>query len=751
MAELAILDVNRALSESERRFSNMLGNVQLASIMLDANARITYCNDYFLRLTGWESGEVMGRDWFELFVPPDLRGLRDIFTSSLLDPPPSWHRENEIVTRTGERRLIRWNISMLRATSGEVIGTASIGEDITERMRAEISIKHLNRVYSVLSGINTLIVRAHDRDELFDEACRIAVDAGGFRMSMICVVDPGSEKIIPVASAGKDDELLAAVREMLASPANAANSRISDAIREKRPVVSNDWLKDKGPLLQERYAQAGVRSLAVIPLFVAGEVSGVLALYAHEADFFHAEEMKLLVELANDIAFAIDHIEKGEKLSYLAYYDSLTGLANRVLFHERLTQQVEDARAKQGRVALVLLDIERFRTINDTFGREAGDALLKAIAARMVAVSADVTWLARIDGDHFAVMVPDLPEDELARRIEQRVVDIFGEPFRVAESELRLSARLGVAMFPNDGADADALFRNAEAALKFAKAGGDRYLFYTNSMNERVAEKLALENQLRQALEKQEFVLHYQPKIDLASGQLTGCEALIRWNDPRSGLVPPGKFIPILEETGLIFEVGRWALRQALADGLRWHRAGLPAVRVAVNVSPLQLRNRGFIAEIQQLIGGDKRAAARLELEITEGMIVEDIKNSIVTLQEIRAMGVTVAIDDFGTGFSSLSYLARLPVDTLKIDRSFVNDMTGGPVGLSLVSTIITLAHSVKLKVVAEGVETEEQSRLLRLLKCDEAQGFLFSKPVPGEVFEEKFLVPAARGAVSAT
>jgi EAL domain-containing protein (putative c-di-GMP-specific phosphodiesterase class I) len=232
--------------------------------------------------------------------------------------------------------------------------------------------------------------------------------------------------------------------------------------------------------------------------------------------------------------------------------------------------------------------------------------------------------------------------------------------------------------------------------------------------------------------------------VDLASGKLTGAEALIRWNDPLTGLVPPGRFIPILEETGLIFEVGRWALRKAIEDYLRWRAAGLPAVRIAVNVSPLQLRHRGFIAEIEQAIGIDAHAPAGLELEITESMVMQDIKHNIASLQAIRAMGVTVAIDDFGTGFSSLSYLSKLPVDTLKIDRTFVTDMTAAPEGLALVSTIIQLAHSLKLNVVAEGVETEEQSRLLRLLKCDEMQGFLFSKPVPRELFESRFLVPPA-------
>jgi EAL domain-containing protein (putative c-di-GMP-specific phosphodiesterase class I) len=293
------------------------------------------------------------------------------------------------------------------------------------------------------------------------------------------------------------------------------------------------------------------------------------------------------------------------------------------------------------------------------------------------------------------------------------------------------------------------LFKNAEAALKKAKVGGDRYLFYTQKMTEAVAARLTLETQLRQALDQGEFVLHYQPKVSLASGALTGAEALIRWNDPRTGLVPPGRFISILEETGLIYEVGRWALRTAIEDYLRWRRAGLPAVRIAVNVSPLQVRNRGFLAEVKQVIEMDVWAAAGLELEITESLIMEDVRGSIASLHAIRALGVTIAVDDFGTGFSSLSYLAKLPVDTLKIDSSFVIDLATGPEAVALVTTIINLAHSLKLKVVAEGVETEQQLHLLRELNCDEMQGYLFSKPVPREIFETKFLAACGGGATA--
>ncbi len=355
----------------------------------------------------------------------------------------------------------------------------------------------------------------------------------------------------------------------------------------------------------------------------------------------------------------------------------------------------------------------------------------------------DADLLARVGADRFAVVLPDVRlETDVARLIEKTMAAFQTHPFHLEGAVFRVAAKVGVAVFPDDGADAETLFRNAEAALKKAKARGDRYLFYTQKMTEAIAGRVDLENQLRHALDNGEFVLYYQPKVNLDSGRLTSAEALIRWNDPRTGLVPPGRFIPILEETGLIHDVGRWAMRKAVEDHLRWRSSGLAAVRVAVNVSPLQLRDRHFVDEIRQALGVDAHAAAGLELELTESLIMEDVELNIASLRAIRAMGVSIAIDDFGTGFSSLSYLSKLPVDTLKIDRSFVVDMTGAPEGLALVSTIITLAHSLKLKVVAEGVETEEQSNLLLGMRCDEMQGFLFSRPVPCEIFETRYLAP---------
>lgn len=468
---------------------------------------------------------------------------------------------------------------------------------------------------------------------------------------------------------------------------------------------------------------------------------GIFTLYSRERDFFAKEEIALLKELSGDIAFAIDHIDKQDRLNYLAYFDALTGLANRHLFLERVTQYMRSASTNSQKLAVFLIDLESFKNINDSFGQTVGDTLLKQVAVWLRRFVGDVNLVGHIVSDHFAVVMPKVMQaDEIARVLEKAKTNFLEHAFNLNGTLFRLAAKVGVSVYPDDGASADVLLKHAEAALKKAKAQGERYLFYTQKMTESVLGKLKLENQLRQALEKEEFILYYQPKINLKSGKLTGVEALIRWNNPRAGLVPPGNFIPILEETGLIYEVGSWALAKAIADHSRWREAGLPAVPIAVNVSPLQLRHRGFIAEIRRAVGLDRHAAAGLELEITESLLMKDINFSIESLRAIRAMGIRIAIDDFGTGFSSLSYLSRLPLDTLKIDRSFVVEMTAGKQGQAVISSIIALAHALNLKVVAEGVETEEQSRLLQALNCDEIQGFLFNVPIPGDKFETQFL-----------
>jgi diguanylate cyclase (GGDEF)-like protein/PAS domain S-box-containing protein len=683
-----------------------------------------------LALPPWEvlgdSRENLEKTYDAIIEGPGNSGPEEVF----------WNRKHAApiwleVRRHAKRIGGRWTIVVL-------------ARDVTLRRQADLRIAYLNRVYALLSGINALIVRVRDRKELFAETCRIAVEQGGLAMAWIGMLDPDTGKIAGAARGGMPDEFAAAIERRLAENSTSSPGDVLyQAIAKRTAFVSNSSQRDPQVHFSDMHVTYGIQSIAMVPLIVGEQAVGVLILYAREAAFFHEAEMRLLTELAGDVAFAIEQIGKQERLDYLSYYDVLTGLANRTLFMERVRTHLLGGVNGDRKLALFCVDIERFKNINDSLGRLAGDTLLRQVAERLSTEAGDASLVARMDADRFAIVIPVVADEEAAARfVEQTIGAFMSQPFELGDATYRLACKMGIALSPDDGDDADTLFKNAEAALKKAKVGGERYLFYAHKMTATVVGRLNLENQLRLALERDEFVLHYQPKFEAISGEIIGAEALIRWDDPRTGLVPPGKFIPILEETGLIREVGGWALRKAVEDYARWRTAGLPVVRIAVNLSPMQLRSKDFVADLKKIVSGAECAAEGLELEITESLIMEDVKLSIATLEAIRAMGIRIAIDDFGTGFSSLSYLSKLPIDTLKIDRSFVIDMADRPEGLSLVSIIINLAHSLHLIVVAEGVETDEQLALLRLLSCNQIQGFLMSKPLAAPIFEQRYLVP---------
>jgi diguanylate cyclase (GGDEF)-like protein/PAS domain S-box-containing protein len=642
----------------------------------------------------------------------------------------SWLYLRQGIEPMGERRDGRWFSTL---------------QDVTEQKLAQMSIQRLNRVYAVLSGINTLIVRVSDREELYRESCRIAVETGGLQLAWFGLVDRQAQRIVVTASHGRGDGFTDCLPLGLGRSRNERVGLPAQVVTEGRACVVDDMTRDPRVLLQTKAGALSLRSAAILPIKQDGDVVAVLALYSSEVAFFDATEMRLLEELAGDIGFAIGHIVRDERLRYLALYDPVTGLQNRDAIRERIGQYVRLAPRESGRAAVVLLDIERFHTINDTFGREAGDDLLRLVATRLRTLADDASVIGRVGGDQFAVLALNVrTEDDVAKMIEQHAALVFGTPFRVADVELTVAARFGIAVFPSDAGDPDSLLRHAESAMNRAKTTAERYLFYTQKMTERVIARLTLENKLRNAMRRKEFVLHYQPKVDVETRAIVGVEALMRWNDPDSGLVPPQEFIPLLEETGLILDVGSWALRRAAADHRRWARMRLPAPHVAVNVSAVQLRHREFIGTVRDIVKPHGRSRP-IGIEITESVIMENLDDTVAKLAEICRMDVQVAIDDFGTGYSSLSYLARLPVNALKIDRSFIMAMMDDPNTMTMVSTIISLAHALTLKVVAEGVETEEQAKILRLLKCDEMQGFLVSRPVPEQELRGMLAASASR------
>jgi diguanylate cyclase len=723
----------RAVTEllaSEVRLRELAETIQDVLFVVTPDLReLIYLSPAYARVWGRPEAELRARPqcWTE-YVHPDDRHATLRAQQRIADNLPTpGQLEFRIVRPDGVVRWIQWRVFGICDSSGVVIRAVGVCSDVTERNQAEAKVRHLNRVLAMLSGINSLIVRAEDRATLLNETCRLAISPGMFRGAWCGLVDEMGT-IGAAAASGALVELFPDLRQHLDNDDNP----IASVMNSAAPLICNDLRASPSAGTWSRVlVEHGYFALVGLPLVLSDKVIGCLLLVSHERDIFDFDEMALLKEMAGDISFALDHIQKAEQLNYLAYYDALTGMPNRSLFVDRLTQLASRPSTGLAYFAVIIVDPERFSVFNDTVGRTAGDELLRKMAHRLANCLGADDLLGRVGSDQFAATLTGIRSAlDIPRMIEELWNKWLGSPFLVAEQQVRLTVHAGVAVFPDDGQNAEDLLRNAGIALKRAKDSGRTFAAYTARLTEEVAERVSLEKNLRDALEREEFVLHYQPKVDLETRRVHGTEALIRWNSPTLGTVSPAKFIPMLEESGLIIEVGAWVMRQAILDRTLWLERGLNAPRVAVNVSTLQLRRDDFVRTLTHILrhsGSDPG----LDIEVTESLLMQDVQENLEKLTSIRELGVRIALDDFGTGFSSLSYLARLPVHTLKIDRSFISVMLDDPSAMTLVSTIISLARALKLETVAEGVELEEQAKILRLLQCDQMQGFLICRPLP--------------------
>jgi len=439
--------------------------------------------------------------------------------------------------------------------------------------------------------------------------------------------------------------------------------------------------------------------------------------------------------LLRSMHYSIERKRYQVQLEHQANYDSLTGLPNRTLLHDRLKQAVYAQRTPRN-IAVVFMDLDHFKFVNDSLGHSVGDKLLKAMGDRLRGTLREGDTVGRVGGDEFVLILADQNNEEVIFRAMQRISAKVAEPITVEGKELYVTCSAGISLYPQDGPDVDTLLKNADAAMYRAKEHGrSNFQFYTSEMNDRVNERLALEGALRRALERQEFLLHYQQKVDLRSGSIIGAEALVRWMHPEWGLVRPARFISLAEETGLIVPLGEWVLREACRQTRAWLDQGLEPGAVSVNLSARQFRQQDLVRMVSRILEETRLDPAHLEMELTESMVMHNVDSAIATLQGLKSLGVRLSVDDFGTGYSSLSYLKDLPIDALKIDRSFVRDIGGGAEtgeGV-LAQAIISLGHNLHLKVVAEGVETDAQVRFLRRHACDEVQGFLYGEPVAPE------------------
>jgi diguanylate cyclase len=427
-------------------------------------------------------------------------------------------------------------------------------------------------------------------------------------------------------------------------------------------------------------------------------------------------------------------------MSYLAQHDVLTDLPNRVLLNDRLANAMALARRHKTKLAMLFLDVDRFKHINDSFGHAAGDLLLQSVAQRLLGCVRNSDTVSRLGGDEFVILLPEVSHAKDAAIIADKVLTALRAPYRIHDQDLHVTASIGVVTYPDDGPDTETLLKNADFAMYQAKDfGRNNYQFFMPELNLRARDRQSLESDLRRAMARNEFVLHYQPKMNLETGAISGVEALIRWHHPVRGLVSPALFIPIAEECGFIVPLGRWVLREGCREARAWQDAGLPPVGVAINVSVVELRAPDFVAIVRETLEETGLDPQFLELEITETFLMQDSRSTALVLRALKALGVQLTLDDFGTGYSSLSYLKRFPIDALKIDRSFVCDLTSDADDASIVSAVISMGKSLHMRVVAEGVETPEQLAFLREQICPEGQGYLFSHPVNAGAFSRLF------------
>nr|EDZ39226.1 MAG: Response regulator receiver modulated diguanylate cyclase/phosphodiesterase with PAS/PAC sensor(s) [Leptospirillum sp. Group II '5-way CG'] len=728
--KILLKKAEEALRESESRFSSFMQNFPGVAFIRDHDACYQYVNDYWLRMFSKGPDDVLNKRLSDIWDPDIAEGLRNNDRAVLSTGKPIQTVE---VTRMGGR-MKYWLANKFLIPSLTEGGEARVGGvsiDITSHHEQELRIIRINRSLRLLSGINAVIVRVREQEDLFREFCRLSIEDGNFPAVWIAGFnrDTGERRILASRARSGGVQVQRNWPERFLMDENG----VGKTLREKEDVVfSVPTVSGHEPLPSDSYDHM----VAAFSVRLGKEEDGALVFHADDRQIFDQEEKLLLRELADNLSFALEAVEKQKQLDYLAYHDNATGLANRSLFLDRLRQSMDLPKALSPLTAIVVLSIERMQFVYDTLGRIAGEELIALYSARLSSLVLNVNRIGRIGDNLFAISLNIFPSvEEIVHFVQDRLLPHLSDPFIIGGQEVRILTRLGISLSPEDSRDAETLLSAATTALSNAQRDGETYRFYTRGMNELVRERLSLESHLLRALKNREFVLYYQPKVRLSNGSIEGVEALIRWQDPDKGMVLPSRFIPTLEETGLILPVGEWVVQQALSDLSGWIAKGLSVPRVSVNVSSLQLRHRDFLESLVRLWGPEERAGL-LEIEITESLILDDVPGTIATLEEIRSRGMTVSIDDFGTGYSSLSYLASLPVNTLKIDQSFVAQLGDRPESLSIVSAIISLAHSLNLSVVAEGVEKESQLSMLKNLGCDAIQGFLISEALPADLFE---------------
>ncbi len=689
-----------ALHISEIRYRRLFETAQDGILLLDAGTGAVFdANPFLIETLGYPKEYLVGKKLWELGVFKDIDASKQAF-DELQTKGYVRYEDLPLQGHGGQPMAVEF-VSNIYAVEHDKVIQCNI-RDISVRKQAERE-------------------RAANAEALFEEKERaqvtlnsigdavMSIDVKGRVTFLNAVAEDMTGWSLEEAAGHPLDEVF---RIIDATTREAVQNPMALALRENKSV----GLPQDCVLVRRNGVEAAIEDSASPIHDRQGRVSGAVIVFR---DVSAARALTL-------------------RMSHLAQHDSLTDLPNRVLLNDRLVQAIAMAHRHRQKLAVLFLDVDRFKYINDSLGHVIGDRLLQSIAQRLLACVRNSDAVSRQGGDEFVILLSEIAHAQDAAIIADKILLALSTPHRIDQHDLHVTGSIGIVTYPDDGTDVETLVKNADFAMYHAKSSGrGNYQFFKPEMSVKLAERQSLEYGLRHALEHQEFVLHYQPIMSMGTGAMTGIEALIRWHRPQRGFVPPTHFIPIAEESGLIVPIGRWVLREGCRQVRAWRDAGLPPVRIAINISAVELRTKDFVAGVRAILAETGFEPNYLELELTETFLMEDSASTVAVLQALKDMGVQLALDDFGTGYSSLSYLKRFPIDSLKIDRSFVRDLTTDAENASIVSAVIGMGNSLRMRVVAEGVETQEQLAFLQGHSCPEGQGYYFSQPVNAGEFTQ--------------
>jgi diguanylate cyclase (GGDEF)-like protein/PAS domain S-box-containing protein len=715
---------DEALRQSTQKLEALIDASPLGIAVFDMEAKIQRWNPAAERLFGWTEQEVLNQP--NPIFPPAMAGVASTHRERILSGELFDNVEAVRLRKDGTLVDVSVSAAPISGSAGEAIGRVAMFADISERKRVEQRQKLQNTISEMLAEVGRV-------EAIIPRLIQRLCESWGWAAGAHRVV--GEDKLLRQRESWCLP--VPAIEAFMRQSAARIDSGGQDAGLLRRAWASGQpvWL---GDLAQEptfsrgpQALAAGLHSAFAFPIMVGGEFFGVMEFFGREARRYDAEVVAFAQNVGSQLGQFIARKKAESNLTFFANHDALTSLPNRFMFNARLTQALARAHRQDKMVAVLFIDLDRFKVINDTLGHDAGDRLLVDLAVQLRGCLRENDTIARQGGDEFVVLIEDLNDPNQVTGVAQKILETIAEARVLGGQDFHITASIGISVYPDEGGDLQTLLKNADIAMYRAKEQGkNNFQFYSAEMNQHTFERLALETSLRRAIERQEFLLHYQPKTDLRSGRITGVEALVRWRHPELGMVSPAQFIPLAEETGLIGPIGDWVLRTACAEARRWITQGTSEISVAVNLSARQFAREDLAQSITAALLESGLEPRFLEIEITESTVMFDAKRAVRVLQQLKDMGIRVAIDDFGTGYSSLGYLKRFPIDSVKIDRSFILDIPHDNDDVAITRAVIAMAHSLRLKVIAEGVETEEQYQFLRNHDCDEMQGYYFSEPI---------------------